>query len=48
MLLNKLKDKTYKKVIVVFDFSITRNALVALIARVENTTILQNNYRNRF
>jgi len=46
--LNKLKNKTYKKVIVVFDFFVTRDAFAALIARVENTTILQNNYRNRF
>jgi len=39
-LLNKLKNKTYKRVIVVSDFSVTKNALVALIVRVENTTIL--------
>ncbi len=48
MLLNKLKNKIYKKIIVVSDFSVTKNALVVLIARVENATILQNNYRNRF
>ncbi len=46
--LNKLKNKIYKKIIVVSDFSVTRNALVALIARVKDATILQNNYRNRF
>jgi len=48
MLLNKLKNKIYKKIIVVSDLSVIRDALAALIARVENTTILQNNYRNRF
>ncbi len=48
MLLNKLKNKTYKKVIVISDFSVTRDALAALIARIENATILQNNYKNRF
>ncbi len=48
MFLNKLKNKIYKKVIVVFDFSVTRNALVVLIVYIENTTILQNNYKNRF
>ncbi len=47
-LLNKLRNKIYKKVIVVSDLSITRDAFVALIARVENATILRNNYRNRF
>ncbi len=46
--LNKLKNKTYKKVIVISDFSVTRNTFVALIACIENATILQNNYRNRF
>ncbi len=48
MFLNKLKNKTYKRVIVVFDFSITKDALAALIARVENATILRDNYKNRF
>ncbi len=47
-LLNKLKNKTYKKVIVVSNFSVTRNALVALIVYVEDAIILQDNYRNRF
>ncbi len=46
--LNKLRDKTYKRVIVVSDFSVTKDALAALIAYIEDTTILQNNYRNRF
>ena len=46
--LNKLKNKIYKRVIVVSDFSVTRDALAALIIYIENTTILQNNYRNRF
>ncbi len=46
--LNKLKNKTYKKVIVVSDLSVTKDAFAVLIARVEDTTILRNNYRNRF
>jgi len=48
MLLNKLRDKTYKKVIVVFDFIVTRNAFVALITFIKNAIILRNNYKNRF
>jgi len=47
-LLNKLRNKTYKKVIVVFNFFVTKDALVALIVRVENAIISQNNYKNRF
>jgi len=48
MFLNKLKNKIYKKIIVVFNLFVTKNALVALIAHVEDATILQDNYRNRF
>jgi len=44
--LNKLKNKTYKKVIVVSNFSVTKDTFVALIARVKDATILQNNYKN--
>ncbi len=46
--LNKLKNKIYKKVIVVSDLSVIRNAFVILIARIKNATILQDNYKNRF
>ncbi len=46
MFLNKLKNKIYKKIIVVFNLFVTKNALVALIAHVEDATILQDNYRN--
>ncbi len=46
--LNKLRDKIYKRVIVVFNFFVTRNAFVALIALVEDATISRDNYKNRF
>ena len=48
MLLNKLRDKIYKRVIVVLNFFIIRNAFVALIAYIEDAIILQNNSKNRF
>ncbi len=48
MFLNKLKNKIYKRIIVVFNFFVTKDTFVALIARIEDTIILQNNYRNRF
>jgi len=48
MLLNKLRDKTYKRVIVVFNFFVIRDAFVALVTRVNNAIISQNNYKNQF
>lgn len=46
-LLNKLRDKTHERVIVVPDLPVTRDALAALVARIEDATTSRGDNGNR-